>query len=324
MCKVDLLNNMRTFKDINLYYECSEDLKNDFDFITEVINIFKDNFDFIDEVAESYVKNIPVEDIESNPEFIELCMLLGQYVPEGHPFYDFYKNRLDGIYSMFLLHVMMVKDEFPDVSELGFSILMDDHAGRKNILDYFAKRMMHELYHCNHCGSFEDLIHKHCDDSVNIMNEGYVDFFVRNLYGVDGSLSYYVFDHSYLLDDLVDELDSICINWDDYEEKLSLKCVSVIKEWVLKKQEESAYGDDFDYIQAMNEVILSMNFCEMFGLNRREVFANKSKVISFNSARFKTALKEVMNKVLMKRMTLFELSNLNLDGESAQKKVLKP
>lgn len=323
MEKVDLLKKMMVSKDTNLYYKCSEKLKRDFDFVTDVINIFKDDFDFIDEIAEAYVKNIPAEEIESNPEFIELCMLLGQYVPEGHPYYEFYTSRLNGIYSIFLLHVMMVKDEFPDVSELGFSILMEDHKGRKNILDYFAKRMMNELYHSNHCGSFEDLIHKHCESAVNIMNEGYIDFFVRNLYGVDQSLSYYVFENTYLLNELVEELDVICENWEVYEEKLSLKCVEVIREWTLKKQEESAYGDDFDYIQVMNELVINMNFAGMFGLDKKEVYANRGKIISFGSMAFKKDLKVIIEKVLFERLTITELDNLVLDDEDNPKKVLK-
>lgn len=324
MEKVDLLNLMRTTKNKDLYYNCSLELLCNFDFITEVIKIFKDDFEFVDEVAERYAKFIPAEEIESNPEFIELCMLLGQYVPEGHQYYEFYTNRLNGIYSIFLLHVMMVKDEFPDVSELGFSILMDDHGDRPNILDYFATRLMNELYHCNPCGTFEDLIHKHCDSPVNIMNEGYVDFFVRNLYGVDGSLSYYVFDHPYLLDDLSKELDNICVNWDEYEKRLSNKCVSVIKNWVLEKQTEKAYGDDFDYIQAMNELVISMNFASIFGLDKKEVYANRSKIVSFGSATFKKDLKVIVNKVLFDRLTIFELDNLVLDEDSGPKKELRP
>lgn len=324
MEKNQILDEMRRTRNKNLYYECSLELYCNFDFITEVINIFCDDFDFIDEVAESYVKYIPAEDINSNPEYIELCMLLGQYVPKGHPYYEFYTNRLDGIYSIFLLHVMMVKDQFDDVSELGFSILMEDHKDRNNILDYFAKRLMDELYHKNPCGDFEDLIHKHCDSPENIYAEGFEAFFIRNLYGVDESLSYYVFDHSYLLSDLIDELDEICENWYDYEENLSYRCVEIVKEWVSKRESESTYGNDFDYQQAMNEVILSMNFCEMFGLNRREVYANQSKILSFGMARFKKDLKAVIDKVLMNRMTLTELDNLNLDGEEGPKKVLKP
>lgn len=323
MEKVDLLKKMRTFKNKNLYYECSEELKRDFDFITEVINIFKDDFDFIDEVAESYVKYIPAEDINSNPEYIELCMLLGQYVPEGHPYYEFYTNRLNGIYSIFLLHVMMVKDEFTDVSELGFSILMEDHKGRTNILNYFATRLMNELYHTNSCGSFEDLIHKHCDDAVAIMNEGYVNFFVRNLYGVDTALSYYVFEHPSLLDSLVNELNLICSTWDDYEQRLSEKCTLVVREWVLKKENEETYGNDFDYEQAMNEVIVNMNFAKMFGIDRKNVLNNRSKVLSFSAMEFKKDLKEFINKVLIERMTLTELDNLELDDNVESKKVLK-
>lgn len=324
MEKMQILEKMRLTKDKNLYYECSLEQVCDFNFITEIINIFKDDFDFVDEVAENYVKFIPEDGIESNPEFIELCMLLGQYVPEGHQYYEFYTNRLNGIYSIFLLHVMMVKDEFPDVSELGFSILMDDHGDRPNILDYFATRLMNELYHCNPCGTFEDLIHKHCDNPVNIMNEGYVDFFVRNLYGVDGSLSYYVFDHPYLLDELVKELDTICLNWDSYEERLSNKCVSVVRDWVLKKQAENTYGEDFDYVQAMNELIVSLNFSSMFGLDKKDVYANISKVVSFGSATFKKDLKVIIDKVLKDRLTITELDNLVLEEDSGPKKELRP
>lgn len=323
MEKKQILEKMRLTKDKNLYYECSLEQVCDFNFITEIINIFKDDFDFVDEVAENYVKFIPAEDIESNPEFIELCMLLGQYVPEGHQYYEFYTNRLEGIYNIFLLHVMMVKDHFPDVSELGFSILMEDHKGRNNILDYFAKRIMNTVYHCDACGSFEDLIHKYCDNAVNIMNEGYVDFFVRNLYGVDGSLSYYVFDHPYLLDELVKELDTICLNWDLYEERLSNKCVLIIKDWVLKKQAENAYGEDFDYVQAMNELIISLNFSSMFGLDKKDVYANRSKVVSFGSATFKKDLKVIIDKVLMDRLTITELDNLVLEEDSGPKKELR-
>lgn len=324
MEKKQLLDKMRLTKDKSLYDECPVDLLSDFDFITEVIKIYKDDFDFVDEVAEQYVKFIPEEDINSNPRFIELCMLLGQYVPEGHPSYNFYTTRLDGIYSMFLLHVMMVRDEIEGVSHLGFSILMEDHGDRKNILDYFALRLMKELYHKNHCGTFEDLIHKHCDGCESIRQEGYEQFFVRNLYGVDEKLSYYVFDNPYLLKELIEELEVICDDWYEYEEILSQKCVEIIKDWAQKKEENFVYGNDFNYQQAMNEVLVSLNFGEMFGLNRRNVCANRSKIISFGSARFKKDLREVIDKVLMERLTLTELDALDLDGDEGPKKVLKP
>ncbi len=325
MDNLDLLKKMRTTLDVNLYYECSEEFKRDFDFITEVIKIYKDNFDFIDEVAESYVKYIPEDDINSNPEYIELCMLLGQFVPKGHHYYEFYTTRLNNIYSMFLLHVMMTKDHFDDVSELGFSILIDDYGSRPNILDYFAKRIMNELYHSNPCGTFEDMVHKNCDSAVNIMNEGYVDFFVRNLYTVDESLSYYVFEHTSLLDGLIEELEVICQNWDDYELALSDKCVNVIRSWVQKCEKESTYGDDFSYEQVMNEVVVGMNFGKMFGIDRRSIVVDRNKVISFSSMNFKKALKAIIEKILMQRLTITELDNINLlEEEPGAKKVLRP
>ena len=289
------------------------------------MNIFCDDFDFIDEVAEAYVQFIPEGEIPSHPEYMELCILLGQYVPSEHPNYEFYTTRLENYYCTFLLYLKLVKGKMKGVSELGFSILISDYKGRKNILDYFAGRLMDELYHKNHCGSFEDLIHKHCESPQNIEVEGYEQFFVRSLYGVDKNLSYYVFENPHLLCDLIDELDEICENWYEYEDELSFRCVEIIKDWVSKKENENAYGDDFDYTQVMNEVIVSMNFGKMFGLDRKQVAINTSRIISFGSARFKQDLKEVINKVLMERLTLSELNNLKLDEEEPDaKKVLKP
>ena len=100
-----ILDKMRATKDNSLYYECSLELFSNFDFITEVINIFCDDFDFIDEVAEAYVKFIPEEEIPSHPEYMELCILLGQYIPLEHPNYEFYTTRLENYYCTFLLYL---------------------------------------------------------------------------------------------------------------------------------------------------------------------------------------------------------------------------
>ena len=56
----------------------------------------------------------------------------------------------------------------------------------------------------------------------------------------------------------------------------------------------------------------------------KNISTNQSKILSFGMARFKKDLKIVINKVLMERMTMTELDNLNLDGEEGPKKVLKP
>ena len=51
-----ILDEMRRTKNKNLYYECSLELYCNFDFITEVINIFCDDFDFVSIFSRLYLK----------------------------------------------------------------------------------------------------------------------------------------------------------------------------------------------------------------------------------------------------------------------------
>ena len=62
----------------------------------------------------------------------------------------------------------------------------------------------------------------------------------------------------------------------------------------------------------------------MFGLDKKEVYVNRSKILSFGSATFKKDLKVIMEKVLFERLTIFELDNLVLDNDNGPKKELRP
>jgi hypothetical protein len=61
----------------------------------------------------------------------------------------------------------------------------------------------------------------------------------------------------------------------------------------------------------------------MFGLDKKEVLSNRSKILSFGSASFKKDLKVVIEKVLFERLTITELDNLKLEDDDNPKKVLK-
>lgn len=308
--KKELLRIMTLIKDRNLYYECPEEYKNDYDFLTKVIEIYKDDFAFVEEIAEAYVKkNIPAEEMESNEEYVELCMLMGMYVPEDYPVYEFYKERLEGIYKYFLLHVMMKKElDEEEVSNTGFSILVRDYEGRRVILDYFALRFIDELYHKTF-GNFEDIVHLNCESAYNIEKEGFEDFFIRNLYPVDPYLSKYVFDNPHLLSDMVLEMEAICDNWDNYEEEVLELSKRIVKDWVVDKRENLTYGDDFEYYQAYREVIINMGLDRLFGIDRKFNKKSKTNVVSFGEGLFKKDLKKVVDTVFEKK-TLGDLNNV--------------
>ena len=61
----------------------------------------------------------------------------------------------------------------------------------------------------------------------------------------------------------------------------------------------------------------------MFGLDKKEVYSKRSKILSFGSATFKKDLKVILDKVLFERLTITELDSLVLE-DSGPKKELRP
>ena len=74
----------------------------------------------------------------------------------------------------------------------------------------------------------------------------------------------------------------------------------------------------------LNELIVNLNFSTMFGLDKKEVYSNRSKILSFGSATFKKNLKVILDKVLFERLTITELDSLVLEEDSGPKKELRP
>ncbi len=315
-----LLKQMQLSRDKNLFYDCSSELKNDFDFVTEVMKIFKDDFDFIDEIAEDFYRGVSVDDIQNSREFLELSILLGQFVPEGHPYYELYTSRLNGIYNTYLMNVAIFKRQEMKISELGFSMLVSQYGDRANVLDYFASRMMYEIYHKNPNGTFEDLIHAGFDEFYYIEEEGYEEFFIRNLTSVDYELGNYLASREDLLEDMVDELTFVGDNWETYNEELLFLSVEIVNNWLDKCTLEQTYGDIL-YSEEFKKVILSKRLGKVFGISKDDVSRERSNVVDFNAHLFKNELKKLIDKVFVEGQTLTQLQALVNPEDDKSKKL---
>lgn len=317
MNKILLLKDIRDTKDKNLYFTYRRELNSNFYSFVEVIKIFKDDFKFIFEIAEDYLQDV----VNADYRFIELSILLAEFVPEDSEWYELCKNRLDGIYSAFLFRAM-VKSFNNDISKLGFSLLQNEYRKRKTILDYFAKRMMKEIYFCNSLGTLEDLIHLEYDDFKDIKNEGYENFFIRNLTNIDYSLGNYIKQNKNFLNELLVQIEEIEKNWDFYKEELLRVRVMLVNNWVEQQVERKIYGDSFDYNQAFMEVVCSLKLSKLFFDDINEVKMAKSSVIAFSSLTFKRDLKSFIEKVFDDKVSLSQLKSFKVDEESP-KKLLK-
>lgn len=322
MKKELLLKKMLLTKNKDLFFECPDYLKEDFDFITDVMKIFSDDFDFIEEIAENYCRFIPRENIEDDPRFIELSILLGRFVPEGNVYYNLYKNRVEVIYNSFLLNLLMIKQHRSDVSELGFSILVGEYGDRDNILKFFAYRIMSEIYNKNPDGTFEDMIHGSFEDFLPIERTGYENFFINYLTNVDYYLGEYVAQNTSILEDFVEDLEYIGDNWEIYQDEVLMQSVELINSWVMDKRLNNVYGDDFDYVQSFKEVVVSKRLGKVFGIDKKEVVMQRGKVVSFFAHIFKKDLGELIDKVFVSCQTLSKLSRLIPASDDGNKKKL--
>ena len=310
----EILINLEASRDKEIYYSCPEELKSNFYFIVEVIEIFKDDFDFIMEVAESYLKYIPKEEIENSKEYLELSILLGENVPEGHPYYEYYKVILECLFAGIFSEMVVAKDYLPGVSDCGFSLLMNVYKGRENVLNYFAKRLIECVYYHNSLGSLEELVHKNYEDFGDIVEEGYEEFFIRNLTDVDYSLGEYLASNMNLLEEVCERLDYVGNNWEHYEEDYTDFITSLVRNWLEIRKEAQVYGEYFDYEQSFNEVLVSERLDKLFGLDRHEVLSKKSNIINIELARFRRDLRTYLDKIFPKegRLTMTEMSKVDI------------
>lgn len=202
----------------DMYECCSDELKNNYEFVFYLINKFKRDSKFISELCIQFINN----EKENYLQRVELAIMTTEILEKKHNIMaSEIKLFVNEIYENILENVMTTIEELEKVDDydygLGFVFINDLFANSKITLDYFAKGYMDEIFF-NKLYGFEKVLHKNFKKYDDIEKYGINRFLINYTNSYDTYLAMYVSCNIELFESIKREMVAIKRNWNYYEE----------------------------------------------------------------------------------------------------------
>lgn len=210
-----------TTNDNKMYNLCSDELKVNYEFVKYLIIKFKNNIDFICEVADYYLAKTK-EEINRLKIVIKMIELTNDNKNN-----DKYKALGEIIYKAKRLQIEMAKLQFNDenVEEnigMGFIIIYDDYNDKKDILDFYAKSIIEDIFTENNI-NLEKTLHEQFSSSEEIDDNGINNYMLNFIYYYDRMLSSYLSMNINLMEGFKNKIRDIQKEWNSYNEIIERK-----------------------------------------------------------------------------------------------------
>ncbi|MBE6157543.1 MAG: hypothetical protein E7160_01995 [Firmicutes bacterium] len=197
--------------DHKLYKLCSDELKNDYSFVKFLIFKFRHNPMFIITVAEYYLNNNH-DDINN----LELNIIMAKLLPRDMSLK--YKACNQAAYVGFKYDVNHFKSKDKDIDKSlgeGFFLIFDMYNESTIILEYYASRMLDDIFEENNI-NLEKLLHNEFKSPEKINEVGKMNYIINFIENYDPMLSSYICIHPHLVKELRNKIKDIQKNWDNY------------------------------------------------------------------------------------------------------------
>lgn len=232
-------------KDKNMYNLCSNEIKNNYIMVRFMIETFKDDIKFISEISTNYLGQVNNGDITAR----ELTILMNNIIGENEDIsLSMYGIQSMVFYSSTMLDIEITlnsESEYEGEFGKGFILIKDMYNTSSIIIDFFAKKMINEIFYSNKDCNFEELIHR----SFKIFNEledsKINKYLINYINSFDNCLSSYVSCHLELLEDLKNNVNKIIKNWDKYIDGINKRRIDIFNQEISKYIEEN--GSSFNY-----------------------------------------------------------------------------
>lgn len=264
-------------KDSNFYNLCSDDLKLNYEFVSELINLFRDNYEFITKVADHYVEyyraiaNIgPFISEDDDRNLIELLITMSEISLDKYDSHCMlYKLLLATIVSTRMVEVEKVKIEtekyveFAPELECGFVSIYDSYSSSTKVTDYFAREYLNNIF-SNDYLNLEEYVHGIFKDKDSLNKYGVNNVLLDAIKCYDEALSSYTATHLYLLNDYKKDMNHILYRWNSYDDiknvKMCKKICSAIQDYLEYNYPES----ELDSTSWMYYVAEKLGITKMF------------------------------------------------------------
>ena len=208
---------VKTSKSPEMFYKCSDKLKNDCDFILDLVEVFRDNPKFLSEMASTYIAN----NKDDQQTERELNILLSDIYDET--FDDELEKFANEAYAFYMSTLDTIEHELNELDidarlEAGEGFIFVDTSFHSSdiVKHYFAEKMIETIIEGKAIYSFEQLVH-YSVSSLEYLHQIGERVFLMNLIGeYDVTLMDYAMNKQDLLDRYVDMMKEIEDNWDNY------------------------------------------------------------------------------------------------------------
>ena len=256
--------------DKKMYKFCSDEVKNNYEFVKFIIYKFKSDKDFIVKIADDYLKNNNKNSEEINIDCTELSIIMENILGYTNNLcFDKFIVTNKALYNRLSTELLALYEKDYETKKvrdfgLGFYYLQYIFKNRYIILDYYAKEYIEEIFYRNEKYNFEKLIHKIVRNKEEISKNNINSFIINYVSRYDSNLSWYLSCHTELMQKVRKDIKRIYDTWDSYVRCINSNKVDIFEYYVEKIFKETNIRPSFSETQLVEFVVNKMNLEDVF------------------------------------------------------------
>lgn len=205
-------------RDKNIYNLCSDEVKNNYEFVKFVIDSFKNDKSFVDYVATEYLKNHGISDINARELYFIMSQIFCDYDDDRSYYYRLKRHYIYENERMAIDYLIENEQDLILKKRLGmgFVLIINSDIGTSDIMTrFFVYEYLKEIFYERKI-SLEELLHSMFPNKNKLKLYGVKNFIIDYVKRYDSELSDYLFVHIDLLKDIEKDINYIINRWDNY------------------------------------------------------------------------------------------------------------
>lgn len=253
-------NVIKTCRDKNMYSLCSDEVKKDYFFTRFLLETFNDDIEFCEMVADSFIKLSDPNAIEVK----EISIIMDKI---------FKKTKEVNVFSIKALTFYM--EEMSTLNEakrrlekendnfgMGFCLLQIDIPGSDAIHEYFATKMIDEIFFTKR--NFIASIHKRFKTYDELESYGINNYIIETIGLYDEALAAYVVTHMNVIDGIKKELKGLQKNWILDEQRIYIDKIDTFYRYVEEEMDTHFIQVRYNEFDAIRYIIKKLNIEDIF------------------------------------------------------------